>query len=211
MDLARLRRLLAPFADLDDLRLAQLSAYLDLLLRWNARISLTAVREEENIVIRHFGESLFAAARLLSPDDHLSLADLGSGAGFPGLPMKIFAPGIRLTLIESLQKKATFLREAARTLAFPDAQVLTTRAEQLTATYDLVTLRAVERFKDVLPIAARLVQPTGRLALLIGASQQPDAERLLPSFSWQPPIPIPESSSRIIMVGTSPARHESDQ
>ena len=211
MELARLRHLLTPFAPLDDARLAPLSAYLELLLRWNARINLTSVRGEETIVIRHVGESLFTAARLLPPASPLSLADLGSGAGFPGLPMKIFAPQIRLTLIESRQKKASFLREVVRTLNLKDVEVLSTRAEQLATAYDLVTLRAVERYKDVLPVAARLVLPSGRLALLIGASQQADAERLLSSFSWAEPIPVPGSASRIILSGTSPARQESKQ
>ena len=143
MDTARIVGLLAPFtaqAKLPPQMLSQLQHYLDLLLRWNARINLTAVRDPEQIVTRHFGESLFAARVLLGdsqvgqafrpasnglshaegpqPRNDLVkiLADVGSGAGFPGIPMKLFAPELELTLIESHNKKATFLREVIRTL-----------------------------------------------------------------------------------------------
>jgi 16S rRNA (guanine527-N7)-methyltransferase len=82
-------------------QLQHISTYIDLLRRWNARINLTAIRDEEEIVIRHFGESLFAA-RCLFPREGASapaIADLGSGAGFPGVPIKLWAPEISLTLI----------------------------------------------------------------------------------------------------------------
>src|ERR1700684_4327155 len=109
--------------------LLNISTYIDLLIRWNARINLTAIRHEEEIVTRHFGESLFAArhlfpgvARAPSPAK-IRLIDIGSGAGFPGLPIKIWAPEIDLTLIESNQKKATFLREAARKLTLTSINV----------------------------------------------------------------------------------------
>src|SRR5207248_10920276 len=103
-----------PFLESDELaapHLAQLSAYLELLLRWNRRINLTAVREPHEIVTRHFGESLFAARHLLPPATTLEVADLGSGAGFPGLPLKIIRPLARVALIESQSKKSTFLNE----------------------------------------------------------------------------------------------------
>src|SRR5271167_1724775 len=123
MDAVRIAELLQPFAEphmLSPELSAQLEAYLDLLLRWNARINLTAVRDPEQIVTRHFGESLFAA-RILRDDGAftplpVSLADVGSGAGFPGIPIKLFVPEIHLTLIESQNKKATFLKEAIRVL-----------------------------------------------------------------------------------------------
>ena len=99
---------------------AQLSAYLDLLLKWNARTNLTAIREPEEMVRRHFGESLFAGMHLgtrLSPG--ASLLDFGSGAGFPGLPIQLLHPEFQVTLAESQGKKASFLREAVRTLGLP--------------------------------------------------------------------------------------------
>ncbi len=210
MDSRRIADLLAPFlqappgppASLTPAQLAQVSAYLDLLLRWNARINLTAVRDPESIVTRHFGESFFAARQFFPAGAGLRAIDLGSGAGFPGLPLKIFAPGLALTLIESSQKKAAFLKEAVRTLALTGIDVFAGRAEDFAATADLVTLRAVERYERALDTAARLVAPGGRLALLIGSPQAARTPPLLPAFSWQAPIPIPQSSARVLLVGT---------
>ena len=137
--------LLRPFtaeAELSREALTQLRLYLDLLLRWNARVNLTAVRDAEEIVQRHFGESLFAARVLnLRNRETTTLADVGSGAGFPGIPIKVWAPHIGLTLIESQNKKATFLREVLRTLKLENAQVFCGRAEQWGQTADRVTLR----------------------------------------------------------------------
>ncbi len=190
-------------------QLQSISTYIDILLHWNARINLTAVRNEEEIVTRHFGESLFAARHLFprvssapSAVKALEVADLGSGAGFPGVPIKLWAPNIALTLIESNQKKATFLRELARALTLTDINIQNARAETLPpSTFDVVTLRAVERLPKVLPVAATLLAPNGRLALLI-ASNQLDATRShLPNLYWDPPIPTPQSRSRRLLIG----------
>jgi 16S rRNA (guanine527-N7)-methyltransferase len=189
--------------------LTNISTYIDLLLRWNARINLTAIRNEEEIVTRHFGESLFTARHLFparqckrEPPRSCSLIDVGSGAGFPGLPIKLWTSDLDLTLIESHQKKATFLREAARQLTLTDINVFSGRAENYPGPVaEVVTLRAVERFDTTLPIAARLVAPSGRIALLIGKSQLASAHTLTPQFSWAPPIAIPLSSSRVLAVG----------
>jgi 16S rRNA (guanine527-N7)-methyltransferase len=207
--------LIVPYAEqprqetaLSDAFLAQVSTYLDLLLRWNARTNLTAIRAPEEIITRHFGESLFAACHFFpdrSPREGNcsgTLADVGSGAGFPGLPIKLWAPQIHVTLIESHQKKATFLREAIRSLKLTDIEVQATRADHVTQTFDTVTLRAVERFDQVLPVAARLVRPGGRLALLIGEDQIPTAKALLPAFQWEDPRAIPLSQHRVLVIGS---------
>ena len=233
-------------------QLGQISTYIDILLRWNARINLTAVRQPDQIVTRHFGESLFAARHLFpfpsarttrrqlpsavqaepsSPlpgghsfshagqpaEKHRALApernnprpstvphviDVGSGAGFPGLPIKIYAPHIQLTLIESNQKKAAFLREVLRSLTLTNADVSASRAERFPAQADVVTLRAVERFDAALPVAARLVIPSGRLALLIGQAQIGRARKFTPGFRWSDPLAIPLSSSRVLLIGS---------
>lgn len=180
----------------------RLNVYLELLLRWNARVNLTAVRDPEQIVTRHFGESLFAA-RLLFPEPAslpLTLADVGSGAGFPGIPMKLLAPEIQPTLIESQNKKAVFLREVIRSLHIAQAEVFCGRAEQWGRTADVVTLRAVEQFQRVLPVAAALVAPAGRLCLLIG-SRQFEAARELTSMEWVSPVSIPNSDNRVVAIG----------
>jgi 16S rRNA (guanine527-N7)-methyltransferase len=204
VDSAHISRLLEPFlaGPLSAAQLQSISTYIDILLRWNARINLTAVRDVENIVTRHFGESLFAARTLFpeptSSDVHL--VDLGSGAGFPGLPIKIWAPEISVTLIEANHKKATFLREVIRALTLPSAEAFAGRAEDFPpSTADVVTLRAVERFDAALPIAARLAKPSGRLALLIGEAQLSSARQILPSRSWTS-TPIPQSEKRVLAI-----------
>jgi 16S rRNA (guanine527-N7)-methyltransferase len=237
VDTARIAELLTPFLaeELSDLQLAQISTYIDLLLRWNARTNLTAVRGPESIVTRHFGESLFAAQALFPayvgarapacagersssepspasdgaaghpartpPSETLDLLDIGSGAGFPGLPVKLWAPRLRTTLLESQHKKVAFLREVIRALTLTDIDVSSSRAEHFAAQAELVTLRAVERFDAILPVAAARVQTRGRLALLIGESQIARSHTLAPELDWHPPLPIPLASARVLLVG----------
>ena len=195
-----------------------ISMYIDILRRWNARINLTAIRDEEEIVTRHFGESLFAARHLFPSTAHVGtaalgcpaerssavrVADLGSGAGFPGIPIKLWAPNTDLTLIESNQKKSTFLREVVRALNLADVTVQNARAETLPpATFHVVSLRAVEHLIEILPVAFSLVAPSGRLALLLGKSQLASVRSDLPKVFWNQPIPVPSSQSRVLMVGT---------
>jgi 16S rRNA (guanine527-N7)-methyltransferase len=218
MNPARIAELLNPFVSapgpdirptpciLSAAQLQSISTYVDILLRWNARMNLTAVRDPEQIVTRHFGESLFAARHLFplcSPVSPLvkgvSVADVGSGAGFPGIPIKLWTPEVSLTLIESNHKKVAFLREVARALTLTDIDIQNARAETLpAASFDVVTLRAVERFETILPVAAALVAATGRLGLLIGAAQLPRAQSLLPHYIWSAPSPIPGSNARIL-------------
>src|SRR5580704_7224389 len=104
--------LLTPYLTRPPEILPQLSLYLDLLLKWNARTNLTAIRDPEEIVRRHFGESLFTAKHLPACR---TLLDLGSGAGFPGIPIQLALPELKVTLAESQNKKAAFLQEAVRT------------------------------------------------------------------------------------------------
>jgi 16S rRNA (guanine527-N7)-methyltransferase len=206
MDTAQIAELLKPFTPPDSLSprtLEQLQRYLDLLLRWNARIALTAVRDPGQIVTRHFGESLFAAQVLFdeSPTAPVTLADLGSGAGFPGIPMKLFAPEVNLTLIESHNKKAVFLREVVRTLSLDNVEVFCGRAEQWGKTADVVTLRAVEHFQQTLPIAASLAAPSGNLCLLIGSAQiEPARHALAAGWKWRQPKHVPGSASRVVLI-----------
>jgi 16S rRNA (guanine527-N7)-methyltransferase len=212
MDPPHIARLLEPFLGENTLStetLQSISTYIDILQRWNARVNLTAVRNPDEIISRHFGESLFAAHHLfpnpaVSPVvNALEVADIGSGAGFPGIPIKLWAPEISLTLIESNHKKATFLREVARALTLTDINIQNARAESFTAKrFDVVTLRAVEHFEETLPVAANLLDPHGRLALLIGSSQLPTAQAILPSMIWRKPVPVPASQSRILLVGS---------
>jgi 16S rRNA (guanine527-N7)-methyltransferase len=204
-------------AVLSGMQLQYISTYIDILLRWNARMNLTAIRSEEEIVTRHFGESFFTARRLFSASTHrwtpatdsrvelsvaIRVADLGSGAGFPGLPIKLWAPDIDLTLVESNHKKATFLSEVVRSLALTNVTIQNVRAETMPpSSFDVVTLRAVEGFATALRIAAALLSPGGRLALLVASSQVETAYATLSEVSWSGPIHFPQSKSRILLVG----------
>jgi 16S rRNA (guanine527-N7)-methyltransferase len=197
--------LLTPFlgeASLSEHQMHQVSVYLELLLRWNERVNLTAVRDPEEVVTRHFGECFFAACQLFPRFESSGTAiDIGSGAGFPGLPIRIFAPNVNMMLIESNNKKVAFLREVARSLGLANVNVLAIRAEEVKHSADLVTFRAVERFQQALPIAGRLAESNGRVALLIGGTQQQVAESLLPDISWGKPIPVPLSLNRVLAIG----------
>lgn len=174
--------------------LPQLSLYLDLLLKWNARTNLTAIRDPEEIVRRHFGESLFAA-RHLSPQT-ATLLDFGSGAGFPGLPIALYRPEIAVTLAESQNKKATFLREAIRTLNLP-TEVWPNRVETMPPTrqFHTVTLRAVDNMAAALTAAA----PRAAHELLLLAGTPPE---LPANFTLHPPIPIPNTQTSLLLRAT---------
>ena len=202
-------------AALSSAQLETISIYIDILLRWNARVNLTAVRDPEEIVTRHFGESLFAARRLFPatmadnqppadqprPTTNNRVIDVGSGAGFPGIPIKIWAPQVHLTLIESNQKKAIFLKEVARALTLTNIDVVAARAENFSGQAEIVALRAVERFENVLPIAVRLVASGGVLALLVGDRQVQPARQFGNMFRWSEPLQIPLSSKRVLLLG----------
>lgn len=141
-----------------------LETYLELLVRWNSRMNLTAIREPKAMVRRHFGESLALAEQLPASG---TLLDFGSGAGFPGIPVQIFRPGLRVVLAEAQAKKASFLREAVRTLGL-GAEVWSGRVEALPPdrVFDVVTMRAVDDTGEMLPLAWERVAAGGVLALL---------------------------------------------
>jgi 16S rRNA (guanine527-N7)-methyltransferase len=204
VDTATIAGLLRPFAELTQTQLDQTAAYLNLLLKWNAKVNLTAVRDPRQMVTRHFGESYFVARELLSSEPAATVIDLGSGAGFPGLPLAMFDPAVQVTLIESNAKKVTFLNEVIAALKLGNARAVRQRAEDYAGSADLVTMRAVERFEATAPIALRLVLPGGRLALMIGASQVTAAKRVIDGLAWSPPREVPGSHSRVLLVATKP-------
>lgn len=198
---ARLNALLvqAGFDPLDPALVRHFEAYLSLILRWNARINLTAIRDEEGILSRHFVESI-ACARALPPGI-ASLLDFGSGAGFPGIPIALCRPEIAVTLAESKGKKAAFLQEAIRILDIT-AQVHSGRAETLGMRFDCVTLRAVERMPQAVEAASRLVAPGGWLALMTTRTEVACLQSAAKSsFSWPNPVPIPGGEDRLLALG----------
>jgi 16S rRNA (guanine527-N7)-methyltransferase len=177
-------------------------AYIDLLLLWNSKISLTTIENPEEIVRLHFGESFFAASILNISQGRL--ADVGSGAGFPGVPIKMLAPALQLSLIEANAKKAAFLSEVLRKLILKPTEVLNVRMEDLpegTIPFDFVTARAVGDHKSLLRWARRHLRPSGKLVLFLGADDATELSRER-GWSWDQ-IRIPQSKRRVLLVGSS--------
>lgn len=207
MNTVDIDRLLQPFAKLDQQQLILTSMYIDLLLKWNARINLTAVRDPEEMVTRHFGESFFAAG-ILRPYSPASLIDLGSGAGFPGIPMAMLMPEAKVTLIESNQKKSTFLKEVIFALKLSNVSVFSGRGEDYDQKAAMVIMRAVEQFEQALPTAINLAGQQGQIALMIGTSQAEKARDLARGVDWQDAISVPGGHFRILLIGTKSVKVE---
>lgn len=198
----QIAELLRPFIELKEEQASNTLTYINLILKWNARINLTSVRRPEEIVTRHFGESFFAAATLLGAEQPASVIDLGSGAGFPGLPLAMLAVQARVTLIEASGKKAAFLNEVIRTLGLGNVAVFNGRGEDYGAKVKLVTMRAVEKFDAAMVLAAEMVDPGGRLALMIGKGQVEKAKESGCDLIWGKAIDVPGGHSRVLLVGT---------
>ena len=135
------------YGTLTDVQLTLLERYHQLLLRWNQKMNLTRITSLLDAVRYHYCESLYLAQTL--PEGTLRIVDIGSGAGFPGIPVAIYRPNCEVHLIESHQRKAVFLSEATRNL--PNTRVLAVRAEDVTETYDWMISRAV-RPDDVMKL-----------------------------------------------------------
>lgn len=174
-------------------QLEQFGAYLDVFLRWNARTNLSSVREPDEIMRRHFAESAYLTRVL--PLGAGTLVDIGSGGGFPGIPVKILSPETRVILVESVQKKAAFLKEAARVIGLPGLEVFAGRFEQLKTEANWLTLRAVKLDRSLLSAMCRDV-PRGTVALFMGAE---DAAKLGPFAQVHP---IPGSERRVIAIAS---------
>lgn len=191
--------------DLSAEQTRQFEAYLELLLRWNARINLTSVREPTEIARRHFAECIFAAQHL--PRRITTLLDFGSGAGLPGIPMAVCRPEVAVTLAESQGKKAAFLQEVVRTLGLR-AEIWDRRAEQLPRerVFDAVTLRAVDRMVEACRIAIERLKPSGRLIAFATRRTEP-ALRKVKGMIWRE-LPIPDSEQGLLLIGSRDAHNQ---
>lgn len=143
--------------DVPDAAVTRLLAYLDLLAHWNAAYNLSAVRDPAEMVTRHLLDSL----AILPLVRGATLADLGSGAGLPGIPLAIVMPERRVTLVDSKGKKARFLRAAARELALKNVNVIESRVEAVHDMFDCVTARAFASLTDMLGWGGHLLAPAG--------------------------------------------------
>lgn len=180
----------------------QIRAYVSILLQWNRKISLTTVTDPAEIVEFHFGESMFAVSSV--PILSGRLADMGSGPGFPGLPIRLAASELDLTLIESNTKKATFLAEVVRTIKLDHVTVFRGRMEDLgtdIALFDFVTARAFGQHDELLRWAHAHLKASGKVVLWLGEDDAASlSQRQL--WSWEPPMHIPGSERRCILVGS---------
>jgi 16S rRNA (guanine527-N7)-methyltransferase len=172
-------------------------AYLELLLRWNERLSLTSVREPDQILQRHFVECAFVAGQL--PQDIGDLLDYGSGAGLPGIPIAICRPEISVTLAEAHGKKASFLREALRVLRL-EGEVYDGRVETMPERgFDAVTMRAVEDMELAIPFALQRVK---RYIVLLTTKRSNLARgTAIPDLEWLKPICIPNTRQIVLEIG----------
>jgi 16S rRNA (guanine527-N7)-methyltransferase len=184
-----------------ELQVAQIQRYMGMFLTWNDKINISAIRDPLEILSRHFCESMYAASAV--PLTAGRLADIGSGGGFPGLPLKIVRPELDVFVIESNVKKATFLAEVVRELGLTRTNVLVSRYEELgeeVAPLDVVCSRAVGQFVPLLTWAGS-ARIGARQAVLWVGQRDVDEVQKVQGWAWKSAIPIPKSLRRVILVG----------
>jgi 16S rRNA (guanine527-N7)-methyltransferase len=198
-----IRRALGEFRlSVDDEQVVNIQQYIKLLLIWNEKVNLTAIRDPLEVLYRHFCESMFATAAV--PLMRGRLADVGSGGGFPGVPLKIIRPDLHLFLIESNVKKATFIAEVVRELGLLDVRVLVSRYEELgeeVAPLDCACSRAVGEIAPFLEWAGSEQIACKQVILWVGGRDLAEVQNL-PGWQWQEPVTIPHSLRRYILAGT---------
>ncbi|PYU34905.1 MAG: 16S rRNA (guanine(527)-N(7))-methyltransferase RsmG [Acidobacteria bacterium] len=182
-------------------QLMSIATYLALLKKWNQTIPLTSIGEDSEIVARHFGESMFAGSLL--PMERGRLADVGSGAGFPGLPLKIAYPDLQVTLVEPNVKKCAFLREVQATLGLSGLEIVRSRYEDFgapPASFDFVCSRALGGYKRLLQWCRGVLKPGGHVILWLGIE---DSNLLTKTkgWNWELPVSIAESRRRVVLTG----------
>jgi 16S rRNA (guanine527-N7)-methyltransferase len=185
-----------------DLLCDQIRTYIDLLLRWNQKTSLTTVTDLTEILRFHFGESLFAAGTV--PIRHGRLADVGSGAGFPAVPIRMVSEGLEVILVESNQKKATFLAEVVRELHLKNVDVRRSRMNDVHLTQkkvDFVSARALGIDDEFLEWAHSTLNSGGSVVLWLGAADASSISQNA-AWKWSDPIHIPQSDRRVILRGS---------
>lgn len=186
-------------------QVGQIQEYIKLLLLWNEKVNLTAIRDPLEILYRHFCESMFATK--IVDLRRCRLADIGTGAGFPGLALRILLPAAQVVLVESNLKKAAFLAEVVRALGITGAKVLVSRYEEVgeeIAPVDFLLARALGEFELFLKWAASEAVDAKRVMLWVGAG---DVEQVCKSseWTWEPTVIVPLSLRRVLLIGTKVA------
>ena len=180
----------------------QIRVYIDLLLRWNQKTSLTTVTDPTDILRFHFCESLLAVSTV--PIRHGRLADVGSGAGFPAVPIRMVSEDIGVILIESNQKKATFLEETVRALQLENVEVRRSRMDQVSfdnEKVDFVTARALGIDDCFVNWAHRSLNSRGSVVLWLGNTDANEISKKS-GWIWADQIRIPDSDRRVILHGS---------
>ena len=200
---SEIRAALVPYGvELGEDGLGKLSTYLDLLLQWNRKINLVGLQDAGRIVGELFGESLYLS-RVVRLEGHL--ADIGSGAGFPGLAVKLAAPDLAVTLVESRQRKCHFLSEVVRACGLTRVTVVSGRFEEWVeknpARATLVTTRAVASGPEWIDSLAQCVAPGGKCAIFTTTDVVDKLQKECHAWDWEDFRSIPESQTRGIMVG----------
>jgi 16S rRNA (guanine527-N7)-methyltransferase len=181
--------------------LQSIACYIELLLRWNRKVNLTAITDPREIVARNFAESFLARRWLGAPQGRL--CDVGSGAGFPGLALKLVLPGWDVVLIEPSEKKCAFLAEAVRVLGLRDVEVERCRWKESrigAGTVNAVSSRALGGYEEFASWGHGILAPGGRFILWLGAQ---DAARLANLNGWKwDQLAVPGTRERVLLAGT---------
>jgi 16S rRNA (guanine527-N7)-methyltransferase len=191
---------------LNEKQIICIQRYIAILMHWNEKLNLTAIRDPLEILYRHFCESMYAG--VVVNNVKCRIADIGTGPGFPGIPLKIFRPEIDLVLVESNIKKGTFLAEVVRELELTNSRVLISRYEELgeeIAPLDYVCSRALGDFGPFLEWAAS-DQVTASGVLLWVGGRDLDEVRKSGEWEWEEPIAVPHSLRRFLLVGKKPVK-----
>jgi 16S rRNA (guanine527-N7)-methyltransferase len=198
----QIREALAPFGVAVSPKLAaQVRTYMEKLMQWSRVVSLTTIVEPREVLQRHFGESFYAARHLTRRDGHL--ADIGSGAGFPGLALKLICPALKVALIEANQKKSAFLAEVARALSITDVLIVRKRVEEIdpaSIASNYATIRAVGGLPEMVGWCHKALREGGRILLWTGR-EDAEAVQKFPGWAWLDASRIPCSEGRFLVVG----------
>lgn len=153
--------------DLTEEKLEQLNKFYNLLIEWNKKINLTRIEKEDEVYLKHFYDSL-TIAKIVNLSEKKTLCDIGTGAGFPGIVLKIVYPNLKITLIDSLQKRVNYLNEIIKDLGLDNIEAIHVRGEDYKGQYDVVTSRAVANIEKLLGYTMHLVSPTGIFVAMKG-------------------------------------------
>ena len=148
-------------------QLEQLDKYYELLIEWNEKINLTRITEYEDVYLKHFYDSL-TIAKVVDLSIKETLCDVGTGAGFPGVVLKIVYPNLKITLVDSLQKRVNYLNEIVKELSLEDIHAIHSRGEDFKETFDVVTARAVANIEKLVTYTMHLVNKNGIFVAMKG-------------------------------------------